>query len=86
VVSMNAVVRVVAAQMLWKCVGGAVVLVLLAAIAAGCGSVPVPSALTPRSCPGDPCGAMNCPSGFVCSVDGQCGAHCEAQPLGNRPF
>jgi hypothetical protein len=64
--------------------GIALALMSLAATAAGCAKNPFPSSLTPKSCPGDPCGLMNCPNGFVCSVDAQCGAHCEAQPLGNR--
>ena len=64
----------------------ALVFISLAATVAGCAKNPFPSSLTPKSCPGDPCGMMACPSGFVCSVDSQCGARCQAQPVGNRPF
>jgi hypothetical protein len=86
VASMNSIVRVVFAHMLWRCFGVAVVLVVLAVVASGCGNIPFPSALTPQSCPGNPCGPMACPSGFVCSVNAQCAPHCDPQPLGNRPF
>jgi hypothetical protein len=86
VVSTNALARVMVVQMVWRGLEAAVVFALLAAAASGCANTTIPALLTPRSCPGDPCGVMACPSGFVCQLDAQCGAHCQAQPLGNRPF
>lgn len=83
VASTSAIAR---AQALGRGFAAAVLFMSLAAMAAGCANAPIPSVLIPKSCPGDPCGVMNCPSGFVCSLDAQCGAHCQAQPLGNRPF
>ena len=70
----------------WHGVAVAVAAISLALSAAGCPKNPFPAALTPQSCPGNPCGVMACPNGFVCSVDGQCGAHCQAMPVGNRAF
>ena len=85
-VSTNALARVMVVQMLWRSLVAAVGFVLLAAAVSGCGNTPLPAALAPKSCPGDPCGVMACPSGFICSVDAQCGAHCEPQPLPHRLF
>jgi len=64
--------------------GLVVAFISLATAVAGCPKNPFPAALTPRSCPGDPCGTMACPSGFTCQLDGQCGPHCQAQPLNSR--
>jgi len=87
VVSTNALARVMVVQMVWRGLVAAVVFTLLVAAASGCGNTPLPSALTPKACPGNPCGAMACPSGFVCSLDAQCGAHCQPEPLpSSRPF
>ena len=85
-VSTNALARALVVQMIWRGLVAAVVFTLLVAAASGCANTPLPSALAPKSCPGDPCGVMACPSGFVCSLDAQCGAHCQPQPLPNRPF
>jgi hypothetical protein len=86
VVSTNALAGVMVVQMFWRGLVAAVVFTLLVAVASGCANTPVPSALMPKSCPGNPCGVMACPSGFTCSLDAQCGAHCQPEPLGNRPF
>jgi hypothetical protein len=86
VVSTNALARAMVMQMVWRGLVAAVGFVLLAAVVAGCANTPVPGLLTPKSCPGDPCGAMACPRGFICALDAQCGAHCQPQPLPTRPF
>lgn len=86
-VTTNALARVMVVQMFWRSLVAAVGFVLLAAAVSGCGNAPLPAALAPaKSCPGDPCGAVACPSGFVCYVDSYCGGHCQAQPMPNRPF
>ncbi len=81
--SQNSILRAFAS---WRRLGVAVAFISLAAIAPGCTKNPFPALLTPQHCAGNPCGVMNCPGGFVCELDGQCGAHCQAQPVGNRPF
>jgi hypothetical protein len=87
VVSTNALARVMVVQMVWRGLVAAVVFTLLVAAASGCGNTPLPSLLAPaKSCPGDPCATVACPSGFTCWVDSYCAGHCQAQPVGNRPF
>lgn len=51
----------------------------LVSLLTGCsGKTPPPAA--PSGC-GDRCGAMTCPGGTACTMDGNCNARCEPQPL-----
>lgn len=54
---------------------------------AGCAQNPLPAALTPaaQSC-GNPCASLTCPSAYTCSIDAHCGAHCEPERVGDKPF
>jgi hypothetical protein len=69
----------------WGRVAVAVTFIALATAMAGCMKNALPTSLTPKPCPGDPCGMMACPSGFVCQLDSQCAARCQVQPI-NRQF
>jgi len=87
VASTNALARAMVVQMFWRGLVAAIGFVLLAAVVSGCANTPVPGLLTPaKQCPGNPCSAVACPSGFVCYVDGYCGGHCQPEPGPNRPF
>ena len=67
----------------WRRLALAVAFISLATVVAGCPKNPLPTSLTPKPCPGDPCGMMACPSGFVCELNSQCAARCQAQPINN---
>lgn len=65
-----------------------VAFISVATTAVGCMKNAFPTTLSPKPCPGDPCGMMACPNGFVCQLDSQCTARCQVQPMsnGNRLF